>query len=307
MASLHGGEGRHRTGLRLTAWSAASVLIGASAPTELAARAASGPRLQRACNVRQLASRVGCDRVVGMRATALRGTAMRLHDAMRPRTGRRVARAVLVAAPRRTGDRGRDLPDRSRSHPGRKPVRFQGRVRPRSCRRTTSASRSTAPTTRPCWEGRRQFVGERRRRERVGARVARRQSRPGPAATSSRPAARGQDAAGRLGGLRHRTPQGEERHPVHRRRSVDCQPDRGPHPVEGAEGGQVLRTARVRRHAAHGADRHVGRRLDHHRQRERDERLHDRDTSRASTRSASMWPATRTTSRTRGSRRSRSW
>ena len=56
-----------------------------------------------------------------------------------------------------------------------------------------------------------------------------------------------------MDGLRYRAAQGEERHPVHRRRAVAGAP-RGRAPaVQGHCGGQEPRQARDRRHAAHGA------------------------------------------------------
>ena len=51
------------------------------------------------------------------------------------------------------------------------------------------------------------------------------------------------------------TAQGEERHPVHRRRHVAGASRGGAAAVEGHRRGQVARQARHRRHAAHGAGR----------------------------------------------------
>ena len=74
-------------------------------------------------------------------------------------------------------------------------------------------------------------------------------------------------------GLRYRAAQGEERHPVHRRRAVAGASRRRAAAVQGHRGGQEPRQARDRRHAAHGAggDRRLG--FDHHRFGELGERL----------------------------------
>ena len=97
-----------------------------------------------------------------------------------------------------------------------------------------------------------------------------------------------------LGRLRDaRRPQGEERHPVHRRRPVDGAPHRGAHPVEGHHRRPLRRRACDRRHALYGAGLHLRHRHRHHRQRQLDERLHDRPQVAASTRSASTAPATK--------------
>ena len=92
----------------------------------------------------------------------------------------------------------------------------------------------------------------------------------------------------RVDGLRYRAAQGEERHPVHRRRAVAGASRRRAAALQGHRGGQEPRQACDRRHAAHGAGGDRGLGFDHHRFGQRRERLRHRPQDRGRTRWASM-------------------
>ena len=110
---------------------------------------------------------------------------------------------------------------------------------------------------------------------------------PSPAA-SRWMSATARAAQRRMDGLRHRAAQGQERHPVHRRRHVARASRRRAHPVQGHRGRQEPRQARDRRHAAHGAGGDRRHRFDHHRFGELGQRLRHRPQVAPSTRWASM-------------------
>ena len=108
-------------------------------------------------------------------------------------------------------------------------------------------------------------------------------------------------------GLRYRAAQGEERHPVHRRRHVAGASRGGASAGEGHRGGQGVRQARHRRHAADGAGRDRRQRFDHHRLREFRQRLCDRPQDRGQCHGSLRRPHRSTRSTIQRSRPSPAW
>ena len=178
-----------------------------------------------------------------------------------------------VHCQRRAG--ANDLPDQSRRDPCRREVRSEGRVSRRA----------------RCWRHSRLDQWARRprgaRQERRG-RAARRRRRPfrllGPQCHDQQ----GGPLHGRgerrrcqgerdVAGVRHQwRTQGQERHPVRRRRHDPNPPDRGARPVEGHRRGPLRRRSRDGGHAAHGHGLHLRHRCDRDRQRQQRGCLYDR-------------------------------
>ena len=170
------------------------------------------------------------------------------------------------------------LPDRPRGDSRRRALRLQSRVSGSHRSRKIESHREWRGPCR-CLRPARNVRGARRRQGSVGADASRRHPDQAGQRHSGSQRWRAQPHR-RVDGLRYRAAQGEERHPVHRRRALAGASRGCPSALQGHCRGQEPRQACDRRHAAHGAggDRRLG--FDHHRFGERRERLRHRPQDR---------------------------